>query len=104
MGVPFEEIPDERKGYRVFVFQTLERDWKLMTVDRAHDTDGYSSMIVAMTDGVPGWQRHNHLVLDVVISVDDAAAIITRTLMAYERGRSTGSQERAAEIRRALGV
>ena len=99
---PFEEIPDERAGYRNYRFHTVDRRWRLLTIEATEREPGYS-MIICEEHAAP-WSRNNHMVVDGVISVAAAVVIISRVFTGYTVGFENGYQQNRADVRKVLGV
>lgn len=99
---PFEEVPDAREGYRTFKFETQDRRWRLMTCEDRVSKENHS-MIICNDDSVP-WNRYRHLVLDGIISVPTAVAIIARAFYSYKVGYEAGYAQNRADVRKVLGV
>lgn len=102
---PFEQYPSEHPGWdrKHFVLEGVT--WSLLVINRE---DEQSSMIAAVhgmkQHGGEPWPHYRHMVVDGLLTVDGAVAIILRVFSAWAEGAIRGGEAAQAEVRKAIGL
>ena len=96
-------VPDDRPGTKVFTFNSHGSQWRVTQIARGGIDKDERTLFTSIT-AHPLWPTHNILALDGIVSPAALIDILDRMFTTAAMAHAEGSAERAAEIRKALGL